>query len=100
VALVGIFAPAPTGHNNLRAAEYLSAPIVTGRAKHGKIISHHIPTDDATGAYDKFDKRINGYTKVLIKFGRKEEGGLIFDRQRTRVIFIIGLLPRNYRRLV
>ena len=51
--------------------EYLRDLIVNGRAKPSKIVSHHIHIDEAPDAYDKFDKRIEGYTKVLIKFEEK-----------------------------
>ena len=51
--------------------EYLRDLIVNGRAKPSKIVSHHIRIDDAPGAYEKFDKRIEGYTKVLISFNDK-----------------------------
>jgi glutathione-independent formaldehyde dehydrogenase len=44
---------------------------VSGRAKPGQIVSHRIQIDEAPDAYDKFDKRIDGYTKVVIKFGEK-----------------------------
>lgn len=48
--------------------EYLRDMIVNGRAKPSQIVSHRIEIDDAPNAYDKFDKRIEGYTKVLIRF--------------------------------
>ena len=48
--------------------EYLRDLIVNGRAKPSKIVSHHIRIDQAPDAYEKFDKRIEGYTKVLIRF--------------------------------
>ena len=48
--------------------EYLRDLIVNARAKPSKIVSHRIHIDEAPDAYDKFDKRIEGYTKVLIKF--------------------------------
>jgi glutathione-independent formaldehyde dehydrogenase len=48
--------------------EYLRDLIVNGRAKPGKIVSHHIRIEDAPDAYSKFDKRVEGYTKVLIRF--------------------------------
>ena len=51
--------------------EYLRDLIVNGRAKPSQIVSHRIPIDEAPDAYDKFDKRIEGYTKILIKFGEK-----------------------------
>jgi glutathione-independent formaldehyde dehydrogenase len=51
--------------------EYLRDLIVNGKAKPSKIVSHRIHIDEAPDAYDKFDKRIDGYTKVLIKFDEK-----------------------------
>ncbi|MGA7220292.1 MAG: glutathione-independent formaldehyde dehydrogenase [Candidatus Sulfotelmatobacter sp.] len=51
--------------------EYLRDLIVNGRAKPSKIVSHHIPIEEAPDAYDKFDKRIEGYTKILIQFDKK-----------------------------
>jgi glutathione-independent formaldehyde dehydrogenase len=51
--------------------EYLRDMIVNGKAKPGKIVSHHIDIEEAPGAYDKFDKRIEGYTKILITFDKK-----------------------------
>lgn len=51
--------------------EYLRDLIVNGRAHPGKIVSHHIRIDDAPDAYSKFDKRVEGYTKVLIRFNEK-----------------------------
>jgi glutathione-independent formaldehyde dehydrogenase len=51
--------------------EYLRDLIVNGRAKPSQIVSHGINIEEAPDAYDKFDKRIDGYTKVLIKFEDK-----------------------------
>ncbi len=51
--------------------EYLRDLIVNGRAKPGRIVSHHIRIDQAPEAYEKFDKRVDGYTKVLIRFDEK-----------------------------
>ena len=48
--------------------EYLRDLIVNGRAKPSKIVSHQIDIDDAPNAPGKFDQRIEGYTKVLIRF--------------------------------
>jgi glutathione-independent formaldehyde dehydrogenase len=48
--------------------EYLRDLIVAGRAKPSKIVSHHIRIEDAPLAYEKFDQRKEGYTKVLIRF--------------------------------
>lgn len=33
------------------------------------IVSHEIPLEGAPEAYDKFARRVDGYTKVLIKPG-------------------------------
>lgn len=48
--------------------EYLRDLIVNGKAHPGRIVSHHIDIDEAPEAYEKFDKRVEGYTKVLIRF--------------------------------
>jgi hypothetical protein len=44
--------------------------IVNGRAKPSKIIGHRIQIDQAPDAYEKFDQGMDGYTKVVIRFGR------------------------------
>ena len=41
--------------------------IITGQATPSFIVSHEIPLADAVDAYDKFDRRVDGYTKVLLK---------------------------------
>jgi glutathione-independent formaldehyde dehydrogenase len=46
---------------------YLRDLIVAGKAIPSQIVSHEIPLRDAPDAYDKFDKRVDGYTKVVIK---------------------------------
>lgn len=51
--------------------EYLRDMIVNGKAKPSQIVSHHIQIDEVPDAYNKFDKRIEGYTKVLIRFDKK-----------------------------
>lgn len=53
-----------------RYNEHLRDLIVNGEAKPGTIVSHHISIDDVPEAYDKFDKRVDGYTKVLIRFAK------------------------------
>lgn len=40
--------------------------IVAGRAHPSFIVSYDLPLADAVDAYDKFDKRVDGYTKVLL----------------------------------
>ena len=51
-----------------RYNEYLRDLIITGHARPGRIVSHHIRIDQAPEAYKKFDQRTDGYTKVLIQF--------------------------------
>ncbi|HEY3445689.1 MAG TPA: glutathione-independent formaldehyde dehydrogenase [Myxococcales bacterium] len=41
--------------------------IIAGRAKPSFIVSHRLPLDDAPTAYDRFDRRAEGYTKVILK---------------------------------
>jgi len=48
---------------------FVRAVVLLPFAKPSKIVSHHIRLDDAPNAYEKFDQRIDGYTKVLIHFG-------------------------------
>ena len=45
---------------------YLRDLIIAGIAKPSFVVSHNLPLQDAASAYDKFDKRIDGYTKVLL----------------------------------
>jgi threonine dehydrogenase-like Zn-dependent dehydrogenase len=45
---------------------YLRDMIISGRARPGLIVSHEIGLDEAPNAYEKFDKRVEGYTKVII----------------------------------
>lgn len=40
--------------------------IIAGRANPSKIVSHELPLTEAPGAYEKFDKRLDGYTKVIL----------------------------------
>jgi glutathione-independent formaldehyde dehydrogenase len=50
-----------------RYNEYLRDLIISGKTRPGKIVSHHVSIDDVPEAYKKFDQRIEGYTKVLIR---------------------------------
>ena len=57
-----------TGQCNVkRYNAYLRDLIVAGKAKPSFVVSHEIPLADAPDAYTKFDKRIDGYTKVILK---------------------------------
>ncbi|KAI9900999.1 hypothetical protein N3K66_005261 [Trichothecium roseum] len=56
-----------TGQCNVKAYNrYLRDLIISGRAKPSFVVSHEITLDDAVVAYEKFDKREDGYTKVII----------------------------------
>lgn len=41
--------------------------IVAGRARPSFIVSHELPLAEAPGAYEQFDRRVEGFTKVLLK---------------------------------
>jgi len=56
-----------TGQCNVKAYNrYLRDLIIAGRAKPSFVVSHNLSLGEAVSAYDKFDKRIDGYTKVLL----------------------------------
>ena len=56
-----------TGQCNVkRYNRQLRDMIIAGRAKPSFVVSHELPLDQAPSAYDKFDKRIEGYTKVVL----------------------------------
>ncbi|MGP3923249.1 MULTISPECIES: glutathione-independent formaldehyde dehydrogenase [unclassified Streptomyces] len=56
-----------TGQCNVkRYNRYLRDLIIEDRAKPSFVVSHELPLDQAPSAYDKFDKRIEGYTKVVL----------------------------------
>lgn len=40
--------------------------IIRGKAKPSVIVSHELTLDEAVDAYDQFDKRADGWTKVLL----------------------------------
>jgi glutathione-independent formaldehyde dehydrogenase len=48
---------------------YLRDLIIAGRAKPSFIVSHRLTLDEAPAAYEKFDQRRDGYTKVILKPG-------------------------------
>jgi glutathione-independent formaldehyde dehydrogenase len=41
--------------------------IAAGQARPSFVVSHQVPLEQAPEAYEKFDKRIEGYTKVILK---------------------------------
>ncbi len=57
-----------TGQANVKKYNrYLRDLIVADRAIPSTIVSHEVPLAEAPDAYEKFDKRIDGYTKVILK---------------------------------
>jgi glutathione-independent formaldehyde dehydrogenase len=46
---------------------FLRDLIIAGKAKPSFIVSHRLPLQAAPDAYKKFDERVDGYTKVLLK---------------------------------
>jgi glutathione-independent formaldehyde dehydrogenase len=57
-----------TGQCNVkRYNRQLRDLIIAGRASPSFVVSHELPLDQAPVAYQKFDKRVEGYTKVLLK---------------------------------
>ncbi len=56
-----------TGQCNVKQYNaYLRDLIIAGRAKPSFVVSHELPLNDGPMAYEKFDKRIDGYTKVIL----------------------------------
>ncbi|KAN0084210.1 hypothetical protein V8E55_007714 [Tylopilus felleus] len=56
-----------TGQCNVKAYNrYLRDLIISGKAKPSFVVSHHMSLDGASTAYDKFDKRVDGFTKALL----------------------------------
>ncbi len=49
-----------------RYNEQLRDLIIAGRATPSLLVSHELSLTEAPGAYDKFDKRADGFTKVLL----------------------------------
>ncbi|KAF9443356.1 GroES-like protein [Macrolepiota fuliginosa MF-IS2] len=56
-----------TGQCNVKSYNrYLRDLIISGKARPSFVVSHEVSLDKAPEAYDKFDRRIEGYTKVLL----------------------------------
>lgn len=49
-----------------RYNHWLRDLIIRGQAKPSQIVSHELSLDEAVHAYDQFDKRLDGWTKVLL----------------------------------
>ncbi len=57
-----------TGQCNVkRYNAYLRDLITVGKAKPSFVVSHEVSLEDAPGAYRKFDRREDGYTKVILQ---------------------------------
>jgi glutathione-independent formaldehyde dehydrogenase len=60
-----------TGQCNVkRYNRQLRDLIIAGRARPSFVVSHELSLDEAPTAYDKFDKRVEGYTKVVLHPGK------------------------------
>jgi glutathione-independent formaldehyde dehydrogenase len=56
-----------TGQCNVkRYNRQLRDMIIEGRARPSFVVSHELSLDEAPSAYEKFDKRVEGYTKVVL----------------------------------
>ncbi|KUL50660.1 MULTISPECIES: glutathione-independent formaldehyde dehydrogenase [Streptomyces violaceusniger group] len=56
-----------TGQCNVkRYNRQLRDLIIAGRARPSFVVSHELPLDQAPQAYEKFDRRVEGYTKVVL----------------------------------
>jgi glutathione-independent formaldehyde dehydrogenase len=57
-----------SGQANVKAYNrHLRDLIVAGRAKPSFVVSKELPLDDAVDAYSRFDKREEGYSKVVLR---------------------------------
>ncbi len=60
-----------TGQANVKHYNrHLAKLIHAGKAKPSAIISHELSLDEAPKAYEQFDKRADGWTKVVLKPGK------------------------------
>lgn len=60
-----------TGQANVKKyAHKLRDLIIAGRAKPGFVVSKELPLSEAPDAYERFDKREEGYSKVLLQPAR------------------------------
>ncbi|MFD8260593.1 glutathione-independent formaldehyde dehydrogenase [Streptomyces griseoluteus] len=59
-----------TGQTNVKKYNRQLRDLITsGRARPSFVVSHELPLEDAPQAYEKFDKRVDGYTKVVLHPG-------------------------------
>jgi glutathione-independent formaldehyde dehydrogenase len=56
-----------TGQTNVKSYNRQLRDLITaGRARPSFVVSHELPLEQAPMAYEKFDQRIEGYTKVVL----------------------------------
>ena len=58
--------------DDVRYNVHLRNMIVSGRAKPGFVVSHHVSFEEVEEAYEKFDERKDGYVKVVLQTDRSE----------------------------
>ena len=57
-----------TGQCNVKKYNaYLRDLIIAGKASPSFVVSHEVSLEEAPEAYQKFDQRVEGYTKVLLQ---------------------------------
>ena len=62
---------AGTGQANVKRYNRQLRDLITeGRARPSFVVSHELPLAQAPAAYQKFDQRVEGYTKVILKPAR------------------------------
>lgn len=54
----------------MRYNRWLRDLIIRGQASPSQIVSHELSLDEAVRAYDQFDKRADGWTKVILHPGK------------------------------
>ena len=54
----------------MRCNRWLRDLIIRGQATPSQVIFHELPLDQAGRAYDQFDKRAEGWTKVVLHPGK------------------------------
>ena len=67
--------------------------IAAGKAEPSFIVSHELPLDQAPEAYEHFDNRDDGWTKVVLHPAMRQERDMASDTERTA-----GRHPRGRRR--
>jgi len=58
--------------DDVRYSVHLRDMIVSGRAKPSFVVSHHISFEEVEEAYEKFDRRKDGYIKVVLQADRSQ----------------------------